>query len=52
LLKHQKAVIKPKDQIIVHEHFNGDVSLWVRGIAIVFEEIGQRKIRIKSAVDY
>lgn len=52
LLKHQKAVIKPKDQIIVHEHFNGDVSLWVRGIGLTFEEIGQRKIRIKSAVDY
>ncbi len=52
LKKHQRAVIGPKEHIIVHEHLDGNISLWIRGIGLAFEELKQRPLRVKSAADY
>lgn len=52
LLKHQKAIIRPKDRIVVHEHLDGSLSLWIRGIKLSFQELVRRQTQIKSAVDY
>lgn len=52
LLKHQKAVIRPKEYIEVHEHLDGSISLWIRGIKLAFEELRQRALKVRNAVDY
>lgn len=52
LKKHQRAVIRPKEHIIVHEHLDGNISLWIRGIGLAFEELKQRPSRVKNAADY
>jgi hypothetical protein len=52
LLKQQRAVIGPKHEIDVHEHLDGSVSLWIRGIRLDFEELKQYSSKIKNAIDY
>ena len=52
LLKHQKTVIRPKEKIVVHEHLDGSISLWIRGVRLAFEELGLRSSKVRNAVDY
>jgi len=52
LAKHQRAAIRPKEYVIVHEHLDSSISLWIRSIELSFEELKPRPIRIKNAVDY
>jgi len=52
LLKQQRAVIRPREQIWVHEHMDNTISLWVRNIRLDFEELKPRPVRIRAAVDY
>ncbi len=52
LLKRQRAVIRPKEHVVIHEHLDGSISLWIRGIGLAFEEIKPRQTRTKNAVDY
>lgn len=52
LLKQQKAVIRPRERISVHEHLDGTISLWVRNIRLDFDELKHRPARIRCAVDY
>jgi DNA-binding Lrp family transcriptional regulator len=52
LLKQQKAVIGPRQVIDVHEHLDGSVSLWIRGIRLDFDALKQCSSKIKNAVDY
>ena len=52
LLKHQKTIIRPKEHIIVHQHLDGKLSLWIRQVKLIFDELKQRPTRIKNAVEY
>lgn len=39
LRKHQQAVVQPKEYIMVHEHLDGTITLWTRGIQLNYREI-------------
>jgi len=52
LLRQQKTIIRPREQIFVHEHLDGSISLWIRKVRLDFDELPPRQARIKSAVDY
>jgi len=48
--KQQTAYIRPGEEIIVHEHFNGSIGFSIRQILLNFEEIIERpKMSIKPA---
>jgi len=49
LEKKQIAHIRPKNEIIVHEHFDGDIRLSIRNIQLNFKEI-QKQDRVRLAV--
>jgi len=55
LLKEQKAVIRPKERIAVHEDFNGTIHLFLRKIELDFTFITQRPVKqesVKQVRDY
>jgi hypothetical protein len=52
LLQHQKAILRPKDRIVIHEHLDFSLSLWIRGIKLSFEELRLRSRKINNAIDY
>ena len=43
LIRHQKAVIRPKEAIRVHEHLDGSISLHVRGYTLQCSQIAVRQ---------
>ena len=45
LTEQQKAVIRPKEEIIVSEHLDGKTSLWIRGIKLNFIELARRPLK-------
>lgn len=42
LHKQQKAIIRPKHEIIIKTLLTGEISLWIRNIKLNFNEIGSR----------
>ena len=49
LEKEQIAYIRPKNEITVHEHFDGDIRLFIRNIQLNFKEINTQD-RVRPAV--
>ena len=47
LTSDQKAVIRPKEKIIVAEHFESEISLWIRGFKLNYIEIFERPRPVK-----
>ncbi len=43
LRSQQKATIFPKNEITIHERFDGTIALFIRGIPLNFVEINQRR---------
>lgn len=48
LSKEQKAAIRPKEYVTMHERFDGTVDIVIRNIALEFEKIGCRPIKIAA----
>jgi hypothetical protein len=44
-IEKQRVMMKPKDKIIVHEYFDGSISLWIRGTKLIFNQIKQRPVK-------
>lgn len=42
LLSSQKTILRPKDQITVKTHVNGDIRLWIRSTELFFAVIHER----------
>lgn len=51
LLKAQKALLRPKDEIIVSEHLDGRITLSIRGIQLLFEELKCRSKPLPKCAD-
>jgi hypothetical protein len=49
LAKHQKAVIRPGEDISVHEKFDGSLDLYIRGIRLNYMELKQRPTEQREA---
>jgi hypothetical protein len=52
LEKDQRALIRPSNKIIVHEHFDNSLTLYIRNIKLNFREIGMRKKAQISPTQY
>lgn len=52
VLKQQNIYLRPKEKIMIHEHLNKSVSLWIRGTQLTFEELQFCTTKNKSPVDY
>jgi hypothetical protein len=52
LLREQRTIMRPRERILVHEHLDGAISLWLRNVKLNFEELKQRPTKIRNAVDY
>jgi len=50
LLAEQKAVIRPKESVLIFEHLNGSLSVSIRNILLNFTEITQRPIKLQEPV--
>lgn len=48
LEEEQKAIIRPKERVIVSEHLKGELTLWIRGYKVNFHEIEKPKEKIKN----
>lgn len=42
LSKQQLAVVRPKDEVQIYEHFDGTITLWLRKIKLNFTKINMR----------
>jgi len=45
LTNNQRAVVRPKESVTIHEHFNGSLSLSIRNIALDFIELKSRPLK-------
>lgn len=52
LEKEQPTIIRPKNRIVVCEHLDGKISIYIRKSRLNFKEVGIRKIGKISPVDY
>jgi transposase len=52
LTKHQPAIIRPKNRVIVCQHLDGKMTVRIRNCQLNFEEIGMRKTKELSPVEY
>ena len=50
--KYQRAILKPKDEILVQEHLNDTLTLKIRNIHLEFTEIGVRQIGKLNPVEF
>ena len=50
LLADQKAVIRPKESVIIHEHFDKTLSIFIRSIQLNFTEISKRPLKLIEPV--
>jgi len=48
LLPDQKAVIRPKESVLIFEHFDSHLAVSIRNIKLDFTEIVQRPIRLQE----
>ena len=46
LLAEQKAVVRPKETVLIHEQFDGSLSIFIRNIKLNFVEIAHRPLKI------
>lgn len=44
-IEEQKTIVRPKDTIIVREHLDNSISLWISKTNLIFHEIKQRPIK-------
>jgi len=42
LHKEQKTIVRPKERIVVHESFDGQISLYIRKVKLLFTEVCER----------
>ena len=49
LTKHQRAVVRPREVITIHEKFDGVLGLYIRGIQLNYIELKQRPNKPKEA---
>ena len=52
LHKEQKTIICPKNNIVIHEAFDGNISLFIREIRLNFTEIQSRPVKSKEEKVY
>lgn len=52
LEREQSTIIRPKNHVIVSKHLDGEISVSIRSCQLNFKEIGMRKIRKLSPIDY
>ena len=52
LEKHQQTIIRPKNQVIICEHLDGNLTMRIRNINLNFKEIGMQKNGKISAIEY
>ena len=50
LLAEQKAVIRPKENVVIHEHFNGSLFIFIRNIQLNFAEIDHRPVKLYEPI--
>ena len=50
LLAEQKAVIRSKENVVIHEHFNGSLSVFIRSIQLNFAEIDHRPVKLYEPI--
>jgi hypothetical protein len=52
LEKHQRALIRPSNKIMVHENFDNSITLYIRNIKLNFKEISLKKKAKFSPTEY
>lgn len=52
LTKDQPAIIRPKNRVIVCQHLDGKITVCIRNCQLNFEEIGMRRTKKLSPVEY
>jgi len=50
LLADQHAVIRPKESVVIHEHFGKTLSIFIRSIQLNFTEISKRPLKLIEPV--
>ena len=48
LTKHQRAIVRPREIITIHEKFDNSLKLYIRGIQLNFIELKQRPSKPKE----
>lgn len=55
LTKQQKAIIQPKDKILVYDHLKGNIELYIRKTQLFFEQVSEettRKMKLTREKNY
>jgi hypothetical protein len=52
LTKEQPATIRPKDHVTICQHLDGKITVRIRNVQLNFKEIGMRKQKNLSPVEY
>jgi DNA-binding Lrp family transcriptional regulator len=50
LLAEQRAVIRPKENVVIHEHFDGSLFIFIRNIQLNFIEIDHRPVKLHESI--